>query len=693
MDRRFLLLYGSQTGQSEAVAEEIFEKAYEHGFRPDLHSLSMTEKKFNVEKENLLVLVISSTGDGEPPDSALKFWRRIRKKTLPNNHLSKLRYTILGLGDSNYSNFCQNPQNFDARFKELGARHFYPTGFADDAIGLEIVVEPWIDGLMDALKLQFSENIETCSGDAQISPLPDQINEIRDEVDSAKIDIKTQQPNITSKVVSNEEQTGEAKTVDSNNTAGDMVSSLLKSVPPIEGQIVIPALPHPFLELEFCEDESIDLNSLSLQNGAEFPSATTGVIMATLVASTTLTRQDAVKTALDVQLEIPESTMTYEPGDSFGIVCKNNDEEVENIIQRLAVSDVADCVCYLKLLEGTKKKNAAVPKFLATRTTIRHMLSTCCDIRTPLKKGFIHMLAEYTTESSEKARLQELCSKQGASQYTSFIREPSLSLLDILLAFPSCCPPIARVIEQLPRLLPRPYSASSSPLVSRNHLHFVFNIVEIPSTCGRQYGRKGVCTGWLSELSSHQLQDGEPKPKIAIYARKNLRFRLPSDPSVPIILIGAGTGVAPFIGFLQHREAEMQASKDFVCGPIWLFFGCRHKERDYLYRSELERLNSTGILSKLLVAFSRDNQDAVDKTKSPRYVQDNIRLHSAEVCNLLLEKNAVLYVCGDARNMSKDVNAMFSNIISQHLSISEKEADSMMMKLRQEGRYLEDIWT
>ncbi|XP_071942940.1 methionine synthase reductase-like [Antedon mediterranea] len=686
MERRFLLLFGSQTGQSQAVAEEIFEKALEHGFQPDLHNINETEKKFNIEKETLLVLVISSTGDGEPPDTALKFWRRIRKKTLGSDYLGNLRYTILGLGDSNYSNFCQNPKNFDLRFQQLGAQHFYSMGFADDAIGLEIVVEPWIDGLLSALKIQFSE--KSSSLDHAISDKNPQtdLNLKRqiDETDSVKDDNK--QDNVANEfttvdlaIVSTEKELADIK-VDEKTIE---VSSLVKSIPPIEGQIVVPALPHSFLEVHYSEDESIDLDSLCIQNGAALPSATTDIVMANIVNVSTLTRQDAVKTALEIQLEITESEMTFEPGDSFGIVCENSRDEVEELILRLSVTNVADSVCYLKLKEGTRKKNAAIPPFLPTRTTIRHLLVTCCDIRTPIKKGFIRMLAEYTPNTLEKARLQELCSRQGSSQYTHFIREPNLSLLDILKAFPSCCPPIERILEHLPRLLPRPYSISSSPLVSRKHLNFVFNIVEIPSGSGRQYSRKGVCTGWLS---SSQI-DCNNKSKIPIYGRKNSSFHLPSDLSIPMILIGAGTGLAPFIGFLQHREAQVKQYQDLLCGPIWLFFGCRHNERDYLYRSELERFHEVGILSNISVSFSRDN------STSARYVQDNILLHSDSVCKLLLEQNAVVYVCGDARNMSKDVNNTIVTIISQHQGIAMEDAKSVTMKLRQEGRYLEDIWT
>ncbi|CAH1772723.1 unnamed protein product [Owenia fusiformis] len=151
-NNRFLLLYASQTGQAKAIAEEINENAPQHGLNPELHCISQTEKKFSLERESCVVIVTSTTGEGEPPDTALKFWRRLKKKTLPDDHLSKVNYALLGLGDSNYTNFCNNGKNFDKRLNELGAKRFYECGWADEAVGLEVKVEPWIEGLFTTLK-------------------------------------------------------------------------------------------------------------------------------------------------------------------------------------------------------------------------------------------------------------------------------------------------------------------------------------------------------------------------------------------------------------------------------------------------------------------------------------------------------------------------------------------------------------
>ena len=223
-----------------------------------------------------------------------------------------------------------------------------------------------------------------------------------------------------------------------------------------------------------------------------------------------------------------------------------------------------------------------------------------------------------------------------------------MSLLDLLNAFPSCKPPFERLLELLPRLKARPYSVSSSPLENPNGLHFVFNIVEFPALEGVRGQRQGVCTGWLAsttkslgevligsnkefdvDLSQLLVKD---RPKVPVFQRKNLHFKLPSAPNTPIIMIGPGTGVAPFIGFLQHRELILKASNDQEpLGESWLFFGCRHKEKDYLYHKELECYLSTGVLSHLFLSFSRDTVDDLSSKPTPKYVQDNLRSLTPEV--------------------------------------------------------------
>lgn len=352
----------------------------------------------------------------------------------------------------------------------------------------------------------------------------------------------------------------------------------------------------------------------------------------------------------------------------------------------MGLSDTADTVYQISVLPDTKKKNPAIPKHVPEKGTLKHLFTTCLDIREPPKKALLRVLVEHTCDSGDQRRLQELCSRQGSDDYATFIREPSLSLLDILNHFRSCSPPIERLIEHLPRLQPRPYSICSSPLVSPGSIEFVFNVVEMDLSHGRTYSRRGVCTGWMDkfEATQHSSRD----IKVPVFARTSQHFRLPSDISTPVIMVGPGTGVAPFLGFLRHRAALSETGQGQL-GEAWLFYGCRHRDRDYLYRDELQEYLKTGNLTQLCVCFSRDKQPA----ESPRYVQENIRAHGAELVKLIVEKEAIVYVCGDAKNMAKDVNQAFIDIFATVKGLSEEDARKRMIELRLKKRYLEDVWT
>jgi methionine synthase reductase len=363
-------------------------------------------------------------------------------------------------------------------------------------------------------------------------------------------------------------------------------------------KLTLPALPRPFLEVQYTESlvSSPDL-SATKQYASSYPSQATDLFMAPITACQQLTSDDAIKTALEVQLDTKGSGVTYMPGDSFSVVCENEESEVEWLLNRLDLTSVADTPATLKIMANTQAKHPSIPIHLPKSWTPRGWLQNCCDIRCVPKKMFLRQLAEYTSDPEQKTCILQLCSRQGSVEYGSLIREQFTSFLDILDAFPSCMPILSIVLEGLPRLQPRPYSVTSSPYSCEDKARCVFNIVNFPPK--QIENRKGVCTGWLERLTE-RFRRGfdaldqpatpvENPPKIPIFLRVNNRFKIPEDSSVPLLMIGPGTGIAPFVGFLDHRQEQQIAAKfagmkDVKFGETWLFFGCRHKERDFLYR-------------------------------------------------------------------------------------------------------------
>ncbi|KAK7497577.1 hypothetical protein BaRGS_00011217 [Batillaria attramentaria] len=802
---RYLLLYGSQTGQAKAIAEEICERSSQHGLFADLHCLSMTDKKFSLEKEKCVVLVTSTTGDGEPPETALKFVRRIKKKTLPDDYLAHMNYTILGLGDTNYTNFCNNAKVVDRRLHELGGQRFYPSGFADEAVGLEVVVDPWIDGLFPALQKFLgadpsispkSDTVPAPTSDTNSCASPDSgVSESAStngsaDVSSEKEVSKTASGSgsqatvrLTGKGSSNsiEPRTAENlmngfssadktetelndavnrnsadtnrqsgggedkmdgkpslylngdvnKSMSENKTGRGFASSsdgvlrnaavsvdssepcLRVSLPPLsEGGLTLPVVTPAYLAISYLspdKDLGAKLASLPWQNNCKLPSAASDIAVAKIVSAQRLTTKDASKKTLLLRLNIEKCGMNYRPGDSISVICTNHEDEVNQLIARLGLELQADLPIQISIMPDTKKKRAAVPPHFPEEIfSLRHILKTCVDIREPPKKALLRVLVDFTSDAHEKRRLQELCSKEGAGDYTAFVRGENVSLLDVLCTFPTCHPPVERILEHLSRLQPRPYSACSCLEFNPGHVDIAFNVVDIPQSSSRVLPRRGLCTGWLDDVTqalqnrqgsgdaeameglSDQMQSiSLGDVEIPVCSRTNQNFRPPNDLSIPIIMVGPGTGVAPFIGFLQERQLRKKELVDpSTYGETWLLFGCRNREKDFLFRSAFDEFQKSGTLTHFLPAFSRDGYEG-----DAKYVQDSIRSRAADIFRLIDEKEAVVFVCGDAKNMAKDVNAALEEVLQSQKGLTPEDAKAYMMTMRIHRRYLEDVWT
>ncbi|KAF5270978.1 hypothetical protein FQA39_LY08281 [Lamprigera yunnana] len=391
-----------------------------------------------------------------------------------------------------------------------------------------------------------------------------------------------------------------------------------------------------------------------------------------------------------LQLTFCESTVNFDidkefqPGDTIGILPNNNSNEVIQILTRLNLIKEAKKKYHLNILQNTKKKNAAIPSHIPNVGTLYHLFLRHLDIKSPPKKLFLKMLMRYTSDAEEIETLKQLTSPDGSTLYKDFINTHA-GLLNVLNAFPSCTPAIDRIIENLGPLQPRPYSISSSPLIDT--LHFTFSVTELNSTT------TGVCSGWLEEkitfgktiIESINNLDLNSENDILFYFRHSNDFRLPHNCLLPIIMIGPGTGVAPYVGFLQHRKIlNMQHNQQFGCS--WLFYGCRYFDRDFLYKEEIDNFLQIGVLTKLFSCFSRDAATKV-------YVQDLIMENANAFIHKVVNENAIVYVCGDSKNMIQDVRSTIVNCLSEQMAWSLTESTSYFKQLQKNKRFIEDLWT
>jgi len=238
------------------------------------------------------------------------------------------------------------------------------------------------------------------------------------------------------------------------------------------------------------------------------------------------------------------------------------------------------------------------------------------------------------------------------------------------------------VCELLPKLQARYYSIASSPRKHPTSIHVCAVVTEYQSKAG--YMNYGVCTNWLRTKIPYQAGDELQCPKVPIFVRKS-QFRLPFKVSHPVLMIGPGTGVAPFIGFIQDREHHVKNGKDV--GKTILYFGCRKEQEDFIYGNELKTWHNEGILTELNVAFSRETPD------KKVYVQNLLENNKESVWDVI-NNNGHIFVCGDARYMARDVQKMIVQICKEKGNMdTDEKANQFVKTLMNKGRYSCDVWS
>ncbi|WP_026579877.1 assimilatory sulfite reductase (NADPH) flavoprotein subunit [Bacillus sp. SB47] len=345
-----------------------------------------------------------------------------------------------------------------------------------------------------------------------------------------------------------------------------------------------------------------------------------------------------------LELSLEGSGLTYEPGDALGIF-PENDPELVNML----------------LAELKWDPNATVTVDQGENLSLKEALTSYYEI-TVLTKKFIQQAAELIANE----KLRELVAQENADQLKAYIA--GRDLIDFVQDFGPIAVAPQDFVSILRKIPPRLYSIASSFAANPDEVHLTIGAVRY-NTHGRD--RKGVC----SVLCAERLQPGDTLP---VFIQPNKNFKLPENPEAPIIMVGPGTGVAPFRSFMQERE-ETGAP-----GKSWMFFGDQHFVTDFLYQTEWQKWLSDGVLTKMDVAFSRDTEEKI-------YVQHRMLEHSKELFEWL-EEGATFYVCGDKNNMAKDVQNALLEIIEKEGGKSREEAEAYLAEMKKQKRYQRDVY-
>lgn len=363
---------------------------------------------------------------------------------------------------------------------------------------------------------------------------------------------------------------------------------------------------------------------------------------AAVIDNIVLTGRGSTKETRHIELSLADSGLTYQPGDALGVVPRNDPALVTALLEKLSLSADAPV---------TVKQNA---------TTLGEALTGAFEI-TALTPRFLDHWAEITGA----AELQALRGADHAEARAAF--QHNHHILDVVSRFPASGIDAAQLVAGLRPLQPRLYSIASSLAAAPEEAHLTVSTVRYAL---HDLPRTGVASGYLAART-------EADATIPVYIQSNDHFHLPDD-DVPIVMIGAGTGVAPYRAFMQEREARGAS------GRSWLFFGERNFRSDFLYQVEWQELLKNGVLSRLDLAFSRD---AAPKT----YVQDRLRRQGRDVY-AWLEEGAYLYVCGDAAHMAPDVHAALTDMIVDHGGLDREGASAYLSTLQRDRRYRLDVY-
>jgi len=706
--QRLVVLYGSQTGTAQDLAEELGRKGKRRGFSPvEVHAWDSYDVT-RLPEETIVLAVVSTTGDGEEPDNMRKSWRFLLRKALPAGSLSGLRFATFGLGDTSYPKFNAVARRLHTRLKQLGATPFAECGLGDDqsARGVLGDFDEWCQVMWPALHA-------LCPG--MVIP-PD-------------VDRPALEPVLYACRVE------EASTSTDGNGNGS---------PAADGQ----APPPPPLAAD--EDDLLeDLPGFYQKpHGARNPGSRP--YLARLTVNKRLTPEDWFQETRHLEWDLrgflgdeegsnssisngtssngngkeqqpqpqqqQQQQQAYKAGDVAYLYPENPPEAVTAFLALLQLQPT-DKLHIQRLPDSSSSSlppSPPPPRDLPSTCTASTLIRRYLDINAVPKRALLEQLALLATNDEEQEKLFELSSPDGADLYHDYCYREKRSLVEILQDFPSARPSLPQLLTLLPRLRPRAFSIASSchPYGPTPHqLHLCVAVVTFRTPYRRQ--RRGLCSSYLASLPIGK--------KVPLWVRPG-SFTLPARPWSPLVMVGPGTGVAPFKAMVEERaaqrkqEQEQQQQQQQVGGGVeggrgqgqgppydWLFFGCRKEGVDFYYREELEGHAQGGGEEgeggregglALVTAFSRDQEDG-----RKVYVTHRLKEQGAVLWRLLAGEGgreggkASFFVAGSAKKMPTDVLESLKGVAVREGGLNEVEATKFLDGMVRARRYCVESWS
>ena len=617
-----VILWGSQTGTAESFGKLLMQEARQRGYRARSLDLEEYDSEDLPSEAAPVIFLMATHGEGEPTDNAKPFYEWLEDSDARGpSCLSSVRFAAFGLGNRQYEQFNSMGKWVDGRMGALGAQRLCNLGLGDDDDNIEEDFENWREQLWATL---------APAGAAEVSTAP--------------------------------EASFELEWLGGSPTGG--VPPPTGGVPPPTGGV--PAVPPPtgglpavpmtpptrWLQRHFFKHELVET---------------------TLVSAVELCSTGADGSVKHMEILAGGGNgapkISYEAADDLAVLCDNG----EHLAAKAASALSLDLDASFRLRPRRAADRVSPP--LPTPCTVRAALRYFADLRAPPSKQLLMCLAERAAEPAEGARLRKLASAEGKKEYADYVLRDGRGLVELLGEFRSCTPPLGLLLELTPKLAPRYYTISSSPAKDASTVHLTVKVLREPMKDAPGRTKEGICTTQLEALSV--------RDSLVVFVRPS-HFRLPERPEAPVLMVGPGTGIAPFRAFLQQMEVERARGMP-QRGHTRLYFGCRESDKDFLYHAELDAALEQGILSRLRTAFSREGAQKV-------YVQSLLAQDAAEVWPMLSNEGGHLYICGGTA-MGREVVAAIQQMAVSQGGLSAADAERFIKDLQANGRLIQELWS
>ncbi|KAF3767798.1 riboflavin synthase domain-like protein [Cryphonectria parasitica EP155] len=720
--RSLLILYGTETGHSQEIAEEIREAAERLRFQTLVEQMNDVSLK-ELAQYLLVIFVTSTTGQGDMPANATAFWKSLLRKKLPLGCLHQLNFTIFGLGDSSYPKFNWAARKLQKRLLQLGATEVYPAGEGDEKHdnGIDSIYLPWYQGLQSHL----SNRYPLPSG---IAPIPnDQLLPPKYPIEVAEMDPKdlnhanenasweanrekhaalshVQHPKSTSQEADDQDlRRNDLNGYGELARHGALSLERLKIRGPAkpDGDNILKDHPHKY-----------DLNRPAREDG---PPPTEllpipGTRECKLLSNKRVTPDSHWQDVRLLTMEIYKSDWNkselpdFLPGDTIMIYPKNFPSDVQKLIHLMGWDPVAD----LRINWSSKLGQVSVPRGMhpIDNSTLRDILLHNLDFNAIPTRTFLKQLRRHTRDEREQERLLELTLESNTQEFYDYTSRPRRTILEVLEDFPGVQVPVRYALEAFPIIRGRAFSIANSAFEHHDEtaetriVELLVALVEYKTIIRKP--RRGLCSRYIQAL--------EPGTRLAVGINPGHPPPFDDDSfKRPLIGIATGTGIAPIRSLIQHRHlCDTEAS-----GKTLLFYGCRSKDADFHFEGNWRRLKGLAVVP----AFSRDpiNEDeksfldpyakqesslgpsgmsampgpigpqntpwirSFDYDRGKMYVQHQIRRYAQEMCNLIMRgiesgHNPIIMICGNAGRMPVSVRLALEDALVIGGLVKDNEA-------------------